>query len=245
MLVMEFLEKQMAVPAHEQKSISESPSVPARWGFFKVLGVLVLAMLISALVAAWAIKAYIFPSEFSPVKLSSSEEQTLKDKIEKFTEFDSRKAAGIKGSRVDTEVLSTEKYTESDADRKISLSERELNFMISQNSDLADRVSIDLSDDLISAHILVPLDPDFPIMGGKTLRVKAGLNLSYRDKNPVVIVKGITLMGVPVPNAWLGGIKNVDLISEFGDVDGFWKSFSAGVKNIEVADGQLNVELRE
>jgi hypothetical protein len=52
-------------------------------------------------------------------------------------------------------------------------------------------------------------------------------------------------MGVPVPNAWIGGIKNIDLVREFGDQQGFWKSFSEGVDNIAVKDGHLNIKLKE
>ena len=52
-------------------------------------------------------------------------------------------------------------------------------------------------------------------------------------------------MGVPVPNAWLGGLKNIDLVSEFGDTQGFWKSFAEGVDNIRVEEGKLVVKLKE
>ncbi len=52
-------------------------------------------------------------------------------------------------------------------------------------------------------------------------------------------------MGVPVPNAWLGGIKNVDLISEFGQDEGFWKAFADGVQNIQVVEGDLVIKLKE
>jgi hypothetical protein len=52
-------------------------------------------------------------------------------------------------------------------------------------------------------------------------------------------------MGVPIPNAWLGNLKNVDLVNEFGADRGFWKSFSEGVDNIRVEEGQMKIKLRE
>ena len=52
-------------------------------------------------------------------------------------------------------------------------------------------------------------------------------------------------MGIPIPNAWLGGLKNIDLVSEFGVDPGFWKSFSEGVEEIQVADGRINIKLKE
>ncbi len=53
------------------------------------------------------------------------------------------------------------------------------------------------------------------------------------------------MMGIPIPNAWLGGLKNIDLVSEFGADEGFWKSFSDGVENIQVEDGRIRIKLKE
>jgi len=61
----------------------------------------------------------------------------------------------------------------------------------------------------------------------------------------VVVLKGISLMGVPVPNAWLGGIKNIDLVQEFGGNQGAWKSFADGVETIQVEEGQLYIKLKK
>ncbi|MCG7996974.1 MAG: hypothetical protein JAZ06_16330 [Candidatus Thiodiazotropha taylori] len=46
------------------------------------------------------------------------------------------------------------------------------------------------------------------------------MELAFRDANPVVILKSVSIKGVPKPNAWLGGLKNIDLVSEFGDEQG-------------------------
>ena len=73
----------------------------------------------------------------------------------------------------------------------------------------------------------------------------AGLELDYRNRNPVVILRGVSVMGVPIPNAWLGNLKNVDLVEEFGGRPGFWQSFSAGVETIAIEDGRLLIELKE
>jgi hypothetical protein len=106
-------------------------------------------------------------------------------------------------------------------------------------------MAIDLSDDLVSLRMLLPVDPDFPVMGGKTIRIRTGAELAYRDGRPVVMLRGVSLMGVPIPNAWLGGLKNIDLVREFGDGQGFWKTFSDGVESIQVRDGKLSIKLRE
>jgi hypothetical protein len=110
---------------------------------------------------------------------------------------------------------------------------------------MAQRLAIDLSDNLASAKLLVPVDPDAPILGGKPIRVNAGLELGYRNSRPIVILKGVSLWGVPIPNAWLGNVKNVDLVQEFGSDEGFWKAFADGVELIEVKEGKLRVILKE
>jgi hypothetical protein len=89
------------------------------------------------------------------------------------------------------------------------------------------------------------VDPDFPILGGKTLRVSTGMELAFREARPVVILKGVSIMGIPIPNAWLGGLKNIDLVNEFGDQQGFWAGFAEGVENMRVVEGELKIKLKE
>jgi hypothetical protein len=55
----------------------------------------------------------------------------------------------------------------------------------------------------------------------------------------------VSVWGVPIPNAWLGGLKNVDLVGEFGGQEGFWKSFADGIEYVQVTDGQVVVKLKE
>lgn len=84
-----------------------------------------------------------------------------------------------------------------------------------------------------------------PLFGGKTLKMAAGLELRFAEGRPVVELRGISLRGVPIPNAWLGGIKNIDLVEEFGGQGGFWQAFAAGVEDIRVEEGRLTVQLKE
>jgi hypothetical protein len=102
-----------------------------------------------------------------------------------------------------------------------------------------------LSGDLVSVKLLVPLEEDFPILGGRVVKLRAGVGLTYRAGRPVVVVKGVSVMGVPIPNAWLGGIKNRDLVQEYGGEEGFWKSFADGVENLRIEEGTLVLVLKE
>ncbi len=141
--------------------------------------------------------------------------------------------------------LEPEPYSEEGASREIALTERELNALLARNTDLASRLAIDLSKDLASAKLLITLDEEAPLLGGETVKVTAGLELRYSAGRPVVALKGVSIWGVPIPNAWLGGIKNVDLVQEFGYEAGFWQGFAAGVDDLQVEEGVLKIRLKE
>lgn len=214
----------------------------------KVVGIVVAAMLLTMAATLLIIRSWLFPSPFEPVVLSKAEEQQLERKLERFERIGSRPSSSAHLPQVETPTeadLRPEPYSEENASREIRLSEREINSMIGQNPDLATRLVVDFASDLVSVKLLIPMDPDFPIMGGKILRVRAGAELAFRAGRPVVILRGVSVMGVPFPNAWLGGLKNIDLIQEFGTDPGFWKGFADGVETVEVRDGSLRIVLKE
>jgi hypothetical protein len=97
---------------------------------------------------------------------------------------------------------------------------------------------------MVSVKLVVPVENDFPLLGGKTLRLTCGITLRYEARRPVVALQGISIGGVPIPNAWLGNIKNIHLVQEFGDQGGFWKIFSEGVEDIKVSEGTLFIKLK-
>lgn len=200
--------------------------------------IVVFAILVTAGATYWAIKTFVFPDELSPVTLSAKEERRLEGKLNRL---------GWQGrlSSEDDQALEPEPYAEREEDREISLTEKELNSLVGRNPEWSDRVAIDLADNLASAKMLIPIPQDFPVMAGSTLRVNAGLELAYTGERPVVTLKGVSVMGVPLPNAWLGNLKNVDLVQEFGAGPGFWRSFAAGIEQMEVRDGELFIKLRE
>lgn len=213
-----------------------------------VLWIVLATILVTVAVTYWVVRTYIYAKDFKPVELSVKEQRTLDAKLRALG-YDPAPEAPPAGQAAtqesDEQWLRPERYDEAGARREVRFSERELNGMIANNPDLAKKLAVDLADDLVSARLLVPVDPEFPILGGKTLRVSAGVEMAFRDARPVVILKGVSIMGIPIPNAWLGGLKNIDLVSEFGDQQGFWKGFADGVENIRVEDGQLKVQLKE
>lgn len=231
--------------AMEPRASVEKVEAPKKGlGCFSVLGLMLLTVVISVAVTLWVINVYLFPKRFEPVELSVKEQQVLEQKLEVFE--------GIGASSSDSSQnearggkLEPLPYSEEGADRSLSLTERELNGILAKNTDLADKLVIDLSDELVSARLRIPMDPDFPFFGGRTLKARAGLEVSYARDNPIIILKGVSVMGVPIPNAWLGGLKNIDLAGHFGQSEGFWKTFSDGVEHIQVVEGALQIKLQE
>jgi len=225
-----------------------------RFGCLQVIGLLLVVAAVTAGMTLCVVKTYLFPSRFTPVTLSPTEEKVLAEKLEKVDAAAPAVMAHENGAsdKADTlrqagpaVPLTPEPYSEEGLVREIGFTERELNGLLAKNTDLADKLAIDLSRDLISARLLLPIDEDFPVFGGKILRVKSGMEFRYNRGRPVVMLKGITVMGIPIPNAWMGGIKNIDLVEKFGTEKGFWKAFSDGVEDVTVEEGLLKIKLKE
>lgn len=203
-----------------------------------IILIVIVTMLLTAGLTYWLLTQYLFLREFKPVHLKPKEELVLNSKLRGL-------GINVQDVRTDASPLEPEPYSETEANREVRFSEREVNAMLAKNTDLAQKLAIDISNDLVSAKLLLPMDDDFPMIGGKTLRVNAGVELAYRYNRPIVVLKGISIMGVPIPGAWLGDLKNVDLVKEYGGRRGFWKTFAAGVEYINVEDGQILIKLKE
>ena len=214
---------------------------PTKGGCLKTLGIMLITVIISVIATVFVINYYLFPKQLEPVELNQREESKLNQKLKHF----GLPTVAPSSADSDSNALTPEPYSEVGAKREITFSEKELNAMLAKNTNLADKAAIDLADNLASVKMIIPLDPDFPILGGKTLKANAGAELAYANGRPIVILKGVSVWGVPIPNAWLGNLKNVDLVKEFGGDEGFWKSFSDGVENIRVVEGQLKIKLKE
>ena len=226
-------------------SVEQNGSEKKRLGCFSILGLMLITVIVSVALTVWFVNFYLFPKRFEPVELSVKEEQTLQQKLVRFEGFGGGKALSESPEAEADQGLTPLAYSEEGADRDLALSERELNSILAKNTDMADKLAIDLSDDLVSARLRLPMDPDFPFFGGKLLKARAGIGVNFEGERPVVILKGVSVMGVPIPNAWLGGLKNIDLVSEFGQDKGFWNAFSDGIEHVKVVDGSLQLRLKE
>lgn len=215
-------------------------------GCLQVLGIAVITVIIVGLIVAGWVKYNIYASEHTPTKLDTEEQEILDTKLNRLEESAREEHSARKLLEHDTtERLTPEPYSEKWAKREIDLTEKELNAIIADSPEAARMVAIALSEDLISVKLVVPMDEEIILLGGKTLRIKLGMILSYDSGNLVVALKGISLGGIPLPNAWLGYLKNKNLVDEFGGEGGFWSLFAEGIKDIKVRNGHIRVHLRE
>ncbi len=213
----------------------------SRTGWMKRVGIVAVTAIIASGISVWVIRQYLFQNEFKPVTLTVKEEKALDVKIDRLESMTDHRKQPVSGEN----PLAPEKYREDPGRRTVVFSEKELNSLLAKNTDLAKKLFIDLSDGMASAKLLLPLDEEFPVLGGRTLKVTAGLGIDYSNGKPVVMIKGVSVWGVPIPNAWMGNMKNVDLVKEFGAEKGFWKSFADGIDKIEIKEKSLRIILKE
>jgi hypothetical protein len=220
-----------------QSTVQRKPSRGRK--ALKWVGIVLLALVV---LTAWWVKHNLYASEFTPTELSAKEQQALKRKL---ALIDRASGQERKWRYDPDDALKPEPYSEVGARREIGITERELNALLANDREMAQRVAIDLSRDLVSVEMILPLEEDVPILGGKTLRINFGFILRYERGRPALILKGVSLGGIPLPNAWLGNLKGVDLVEEFSEPGGFWDLFAAGVKDLKVEEGRLLVKLNE
>lgn len=160
----------------EDKTASAPPPAKKDFSGLHVFGIVLLTIVATVGAGYWWLSHYVFPENFDPVTLNASEQGSLNNKLNSLG-IDTQ---GGESGR----PLQPESYSEEGARREVHFSEQELNGMLANNTDLAQRLAVDLSDDLLSALLLVPLEEGFPLLGGRTLRVNAGVELSFANGRP-------------------------------------------------------------
>ena len=234
------------LPEYMTGKTDDKNQTKSKWP--RILGIIALFFIVVITVSVWWIKHNLYANPFNPTKLNEREQQVLNTKLERL-EQSFQKQGKFSGTRTDEEMtkgrLEPEGYIEDPARREIRISQKELNALIAKDEKAARQIAINLSDDMISLKLIIPVDKDIPFLGGKTLRLSCGVTLRHEAGKPVVALRGVSIGGIPIPNAWLGNLKNVDLVHEFNGQHGFWGTLSKGVEDIKVSNGSLSIKLRE
>jgi hypothetical protein len=127
----------------------------------------------------------------------------------------------------------------------LKLSEREVNGLLNLNTDLGKAVRLEFAQDAINAYLAVRIPDDFPIGGGKMFRARGRFRLSLGNGGaPYAILEDVTVFGLSLPKAWLGGIKGENLIGD--TVGGPNRSkVLRGIKSLRVEPGELVLEVED
>lgn len=136
----------------------------------------------------------------------------------------------------------------SDEDRRtIVFSEREVNGFINHNTGLAGQIYLDFENDIIITKFAHTFADDVPMVGGKQvkLRCRVGAKLDETTRKLFLALQDVTINGIPIPNAWLGEIKNKNLFDAASDAEpsGFLKNLSDGIEDIELRGDHLLIRL--
>ena len=127
----------------------------------------------------------------------------------------------------------------------IKLTEHEINGLLNANTDLGKSVRLEFDQDAINAYVVVPIPQDFPVAGGKMFRARGRFRVSVGNGGaPYAILDDVSVFGLSLPKAWLGGLKGQNLLSEAaGQRNG--KPILQGIKSLRVEPGALVLEVAD
>ena len=208
--------------------------------------------------ATVAITIWWIQRPIKPVVLSAKEKTAVEEKLRHLGDGDTSASTrtpshtgGSKGERPSAEAPN-DASPKREPDRTyvpgskvLKLTERELNGLLNANTDLGKSVRLELAQDAINAYLAVPIPQDFPIGGGKMFRARGRFRLSLGTGGaPVAMLEDVTVFGLSLPKAWLGGIKGENLIGDaVGKRDG--SPIIKGIKSLRVEPGALVLEVED
>lgn len=182
-------------------------------------------------------------SPFKPVALSAPEQQTLEAKMA---------VLGGKVQDVKTQTVSTQELpvpSPPDPAKTIVLNEREINAWLKEQG-LGETVKFSIRNGGVAATILAPVEQDVPVLGGHTVRLQVAFNTKLDEHRRFALsLADVSVGGISLPNAWLGGVKGLNLLAQDEDPGAepspFAKGFAAGIKDFQVRDGELRMVLND
>lgn len=198
-----------------------------------LVGVFVLGCGIAAATTVWWVKRNIYASPIQPVHLTAKEQESLEAKLH-VLETSAAPAAQPAASPGEQE-------------RTLVITPKEINAYLASR-DLGDRIQVQLAQDTISATVLLPVPPDsgLPLVSGTTIRVGLTLNARMDDAKKVAVeVRDVRVGGLPMPNAWLGNVKGLNLAGENLENDPAMKQFFSGIQSLKIGPEGLRVVLAE
>lgn len=207
---------------------------------------LIVLLILAVLWAAFWGLLQLRSGEPDAVTLNTEEKAVLEAKLQALTprarEPETSRAPEPADPIIDlddeAEPLVPELYEETDGARELRFTERELNALIARDPDLAGRVAVRLTPGQVSTRVRVDVPADVPLIGGRVLNVRSGVRFETGDRQIRARLVGLSVAGIPLPDAWLGGLKGEDLLA----LEPF-QQLRGGIESIEVRDGELALQL--
>ena len=199
---------------------------------------LLLALLVFGIVAGtiWWIQRPI-----QPVVLSPQEKSVVEKKIKELETGTVPIEAIAKPPSPDRPAV-TDPRAYTPGEKVLRLTEREINGLLNQNTDLGDKVRLEFAQDAVNAYLAIPIPEDFPVGAGTVFRMRGRFRVSIGNGGqPYAILEDVTIFGLSLPKAWLGGIKGENLLGEaLGDGPRL-----QGIKSLKVEPGALVIEVED
>ncbi|PWU14994.1 MAG: hypothetical protein C5B50_16175 [Verrucomicrobia bacterium] len=219
-----------------------APRKKRRWLLIGCAGFLALVLII---VATVAITLWWMQRPIKPVVLSPEEKTAVEAKLERV-----QGTAPPNARSPETSESRSGKTLELDRPyvpgaKLIKLTEREINGLLNANTDLGNTVRLEFGRDAINAYLAVPIPKDFPIMGGKMFRARGRFAISVGNGGtPYAILEDVTVFGLSLPKAWLGGVKGENLLADVVKQNPNGPVLR-GIKSLRVEPGALVLEVED
>jgi hypothetical protein len=218
-----------------------APAKKRRWLLFGCGGFLALLLLLvlTVFITIWWIQRPI-----KPVVLSAKEKATVEEKLQRLNGGTNPSFNGERSTRLELAPLRPEP-TYVPGGKTLRLTDREINGLLHQNTDLGDSVRIEFARDAVNAYVVTPIPKDVPVFGGRIFRARANFGLSIGNGGvPYASLQDVTIYGLSLPKAWLGGIKGENLLGQaMGQRNG--SPVLQGIKSLRVEPGALVLEVQD
>jgi hypothetical protein len=228
-------------PLSPSETPRTSPPKRRRWALWGCGGLLALVLII---VATVAITIWWIQRPIKPVVLSAAEKQVVESKLQQVRSApvatrDERLSPAPRPNPAPGSP--SNRYVA--GGKELRLTERELNGLLNENTDLGKTVRLELDTDAINAYLAVPIPKDFPIGGGRMFRAKGRFRMSLsQDQAPVAMLEDVTVLGLSLPKEWLGGVKGKNLLADaMGERSDAptWK----GIKSLRIVPGAIVLQV--